>query len=200
LTIYNIWYYAGTKENRIMTQLSEIDWDTVRLQYEVLGYSLSYLSEAYDIPEALLKYHSAKWEPMTQAMRDALGFAKTDDYGRFYDATEDQIRKEFETVSLVKQRDIFKKYLILERVLLNKSIAIANGLEIDSSSINHISRLLDTLHQLISKNPLIAQKDAEVEGEDVSTKKVEVNIVHTTADQTECASETGAISIKEEEV
>ena len=138
-----------------MTQLSDINWNIVKFQYEMLGYTLIELMAEYDVSESVMKYQSRNWVQLPVSQREELNFIRTGDIDELTEDVVRQVRNETNLISLAKQKELFPLYVKLEHILLAKSVAIAQGLPEDSSSISAIGNLLGTLHKLIEKNPII---------------------------------------------
>jgi hypothetical protein len=146
-----------------MAKLSEINWDMVKFEFEVLGATLEDLEEKYEVAPALMKYNARNWAPCPATKQKELAFTKLEDIETLTDEIASQVKQESEIVSLVKQKFLLPKYVHLEQILLEKTITLATSLEAtDRASANAIKTLASVLRDLLAHNPILAPQETEL--------------------------------------
>ena len=88
---------------------SIIDWDTCKIQYELLGESLDRIAAIHGIAVDSLQRVSAeeKWR-------------RTDDYDAYLNSTEDVIRRKLKLAVLLRDMDLFPQVTAIENTIIQK--------------------------------------------------------------------------------
>ena len=145
-----------------MSHLSNIDWNLVQFQYEILGATKEELMLEYDLTESYVEYITRNWKPVPAAQRKSLQFTQLDTLEELTDDVASQIRKEAHALTTIKQKHLLPKYLELENILVNRAISLASVLEIERSSVPAISTLTNVLMTLLQNNPLYSNEDGQI--------------------------------------
>jgi len=145
-----------------MAKLSEIDWNLLKFEFEVLGKSLEELADSYEINASIMAYQAKDWKQSPASIRESLQFTKLDSITELSEEIASQVKNEAEIISLIKQKFLLPKYVQLENILLEKSIALASSLESTTTgSASAIRTLTSTLMDLLKNNPILAPKEEE---------------------------------------
>lgn len=147
-----------------MKKLSEVNWDLVKFQFEILGYSLEELQQEYEVSSAVMSYQARNWVQAPASKREQLQFTNLDSIEEMSNEVLAQITDEAIITSLIKQKHFLPKYLELENILLAKAISLAKTLQEERASVSALNTLASVLDSLLKHNPIL--KAQEVKNED----------------------------------
>lgn len=136
-------------------EITNINWDSVKFNYEVLGHSKEAIQEKWGISDALFEYVSRNWKRHPVSERKELNFRPTADIRELTVEAIQSVTNEVELTNLIKQRYINELSVELEHTLLAKALAISHTLPEEQASISHIRNLVGILHKIIGYNPIV---------------------------------------------
>jgi hypothetical protein len=136
-------------------EITAINWDSVKFNYEVLGHSEKAIKEKWGISDSLFEYVSRNWKRHPVSQRKEINFRPTADINELTVESIQSVSNEVELTNLIKQRYINELSVELEHTLLVKALSISHTLPEDSSSINSIRNLVGILHKIIGYNPIV---------------------------------------------
>jgi len=167
--------------------MSEINWELVKFQYEVLGMSLPDLASQYNLSLSHIELAAEDWVRIPLAERKALVIEDTSSMEKVTEQMLRQVREQARTSSILKQKHLGPKYMALEVMLLSKATEVLQNLDInDRNSATAVKTLTSVLKDLLEHNTLInAEGDKEEFGDGGGVNKWEITIVEPEAKRSE---------------
>jgi len=182
-----------------MAKLSEIDWNLLKFEFEVLGKSLEEIQEAYEINPAVMKYQARDWVQSGLSKHHDIKFTKLESIKDLTDEITAQVKDQSTAQLLLKQYHLLPRYIQLENILLQKSIQLASSLESSTpGAAATIRSLVNSLTDLLKHNPMLSpdMQDSGIRPEE-KDREWKVTFVSPEPKNT---SQVSAVSEKEEEI
>lgn len=172
-------------------EITAINWDSVKFNYEVLGHSEQAIKEKWNISDSLFEYVSRNWKRHPVASRKEINFRPTADINELTVEAIQSVTNEVGLTNLIKQRYINELSVELEHTLLAKAVAISHTLAEDAASINSIRNLVGVLHKIIGYNPIVNPVKADEEAVVEQDQTVRIEIVDADKGATKTATVLG---------
>ena len=136
---------------------ANVDWATVRLQYELYGATLDVLSEQYDIPISVLEYavDEEGWKQIKVAKAARQDWHDVDQLQEVGDGLIDDVKARLRIMQTVKESALSPRYIMLETAILSKARDIINNIHPEAPLAG---QLLKQVSEVIEK--MRAQNDA----------------------------------------
>jgi hypothetical protein len=161
-----------------MAKLSEIDWNLLKFEYEVLGKSLEEIQAENEINPSIMAYQAKDWVQAPLSQREKLHFTNLSSVHELTEEITAQIKEQTNQQLLLKQNHLLPRYIKLENILLEKSINIASSLESSTpGAASTLRALAKILLDLLQYNPLLSPKVDSNETSDDGSREWTVTFV-----------------------
>ena len=132
-----------------------VDWATVRLQFELYGVSLADLAEQYCISMPMLEYAAEEggWKRIKVAKAAQQDWHDVEQLQEVGDGLIDDVKQRIRVLQTVKESALSPRYIMLETAILSKAREVIHNIHPDAPLAGQqLKQVSEVLEKLRSQN------------------------------------------------